>query len=44
MYIITKTTNFFLGTWAEHNVIHSRMKKAWEAYFLETLAKKATQG
>ncbi|OWF50890.1 uncharacterized protein LOC110449873 isoform X2 [Mizuhopecten yessoensis] len=29
-----------LSTWAEHNVLQTRMKKAWEAYFLETLAKK----
>lgn len=30
-----------LSTWAEHNVLQQRMKKAWEEYFLETLAKKA---
>lgn len=29
-----------LSTWAEHNVINTRMKKAWEAYFVETVANK----
>ncbi|KAL3877284.1 hypothetical protein ACJMK2_035016 [Sinanodonta woodiana] len=29
-----------LSNWAEHNVIRDRMKKSWEAYFLETLSKK----
>ncbi|KAK3600886.1 hypothetical protein CHS0354_019235 [Potamilus streckersoni] len=29
-----------LSNWAEHNVIRERMKKSWEAYFLETLSKK----
>lgn len=29
-----------LSTWAEHNVINTRMKKAWESYFMETVANK----
>ncbi|KAH3871201.1 uncharacterized protein LOC127868439 isoform X2 [Dreissena polymorpha] len=30
-----------LSKWAEHNVLRQRMTKAWEAYFVETLQKKA---
>lgn len=29
-----------LSKWAEHNVLRQRMTKAWEQYFIETLAKK----
>lgn len=32
-----------LSTWAEHNVINNRMKKAWQSYFDETVAKKANK-
>ncbi|KAL4240842.1 hypothetical protein ACF0H5_001629 [Mactra antiquata] len=32
-----------LSKWAEHNVLRQRMTKAWEAYFIETLQKKAEQ-
>jgi len=38
--LVYSNLRFVLGTWAEHNVINTRMKKAWESYFMETVANK----